>query len=795
MILPGIVAALFDNDTSPIRFEKFCLDLCREAEGLELVPTSLTWDLGRDGRGISPSGRELPVALCATLEADVDAKAEADIRRLAVTTKAKQVIYCSSRRLTEAKCDKIEARVRDIYPQLETVRVLGQVQLADLAERHEESLRRHYGAEIQNIETALLTPKASRQAEDVGLRLALMSQTGDDAWQLREQLATRLVLDTLLDTQGLPAAEIGQAITKFLHLPRQITAHYVQGLLVGLEREGLATLKGGVAMLTPAGVKAARDVPAGAGAKLLEGRAAVREAIRTLSGHVLTDSQFDKVWNTLQDGLANLFYSHGMAMVHMVRSLLAEEETPRRGGGPPTKLLDNLADKVAALFPESTQADEIRLAVVDMFSEKDRHAFKWLTEICSVYVMMCSLGFEALSNRQTLAALTSISLVPDTDVVLSLLCEGEDNHDEVERILTGWSAIGGKVLTAKPVLEEVSYHAWISGNDYAATEHQIAEMDATDARRLLGNSFVRAFKKVAGELTARKFWQQYIQQFRGDSEWDYNSIIDLLRDDYGFDHLSDAGEEYAEFAERVQQLLINRASVDVGCEAENLDYRTRDKCRRDGILLADVLAARQAARTRRQRGTTCVLSSARLLSEADQVFGEDLGQPDAVLSTASVSLLLTLIPQVAMGVTTLRCVLFDDLVVSRLSPAQRYAYRLIAASQQYEVAWSKRVTLHRELGRTIVAEAKARGEPVKVVREKVLRSEDPQYSAWVVARALDDIAATVKGREESYRLKAEIKQLKEEADALHEQLREAHAQPFAGKRVGPPPKKRRHPRR
>ena len=202
-----------------------------------------------------------------------------------------------------------------------------------------------------------------------------------------------------------------------------------------------------------------------------------------------------------------------------------------------------------------------------------------------------------------------------------------------------------------------------------------------------------------------------------------------------------------------------------------------------------------AARTRRQKGTTCVLSSARLLSEADQVFGEDLGQPDAVLSTASVGLLLTLTPQVAMGVTALRCVLFDDLVVSRLSPAQRYAYRVIAASQQYEVAWSKRVTLHKKLGRTLVDEARSRGEPVKVVREKVLRSEDPRYSAWVVARALDDIAATVKDREESYRFKAEIKHLKEEVDALNEQLRETHAQPSADKRVGPPLKKRRRPRR
>lgn len=770
-VLPGIVAALFENDTSPIRFEHFCLDICRELLGVELVPTSRTRDLARNGRGISTSGRELPVVLCATLEADTDRKVESDISRLAVTTRTKAVVYCSSKSLTEQKCAKVEARVREVCVEVESVQVLGQIQLADLAQRHEGILRRHYGAEIRNIEEALiLTPGARPEPEDIGLRLALITQTGEDAWQLREQVARQLVLDTVFASGPLQPGEIARAITAQLHLPRAISANYVEGLVDQLRAKGLVSFEGGVVALTPVGSEEAQAIPVDAGARLLEGRVAVKEAIQTLTGYPLTDGQFDRVWNTLQDGLANLFYSRGMAMVRMVRSLLAEE-TPGADTRQPVKLFESLADRVAAVFSQPTQASEVRQAIVDMFAEKDSAAFRWLADICSVYVMMCSLGFEALSGPQTVKVLSSLRLVPDSDVVISLLCEGEDNHDEIQRILSGWAAMGGKLLMAKPVLEEVSYHAWISDNDYLAMEHEIARLTDAGARHLLENAFVRAFRKVAADLTARKYWYMYIQQYRGDSQWDYGRIMDLLRDDHGFGYLPDPGEDCAEFACRVEEFVAAKVSEGTGCDPEELDYRTRDKCRRDGLLLAAILAARRGVSMPGGRGGTCVLTSARLLSEAGQVFREDLGQPEAVLFPAALGLLVTLTPQVSMGLSALRSVLFDDLLVARLAPAQRYAYRLIAASERYDLPWSRRGTLLRELGHILLAEARSRGQSVKTLRERVLRTENPEYSALVVAKALDNMAIPLKDGEERSRLVGEIKRLKEEVEALLQTLR------------------------
>ena len=48
-LLPGIVYALFNLENNSIHFEHVCIDLYNAAEGVELVPTSRTWDRGRDG--------------------------------------------------------------------------------------------------------------------------------------------------------------------------------------------------------------------------------------------------------------------------------------------------------------------------------------------------------------------------------------------------------------------------------------------------------------------------------------------------------------------------------------------------------------------------------------------------------------------------------------------------------------------------------------------------------------------------------------------------------------------------
>ncbi len=765
-LLPGIVKALLSLEDSPVRFERFCLALYREAEGVDLVPTSATWDRGRDGRSISISkgGREIPAVLCATITANIDAKIEADLRRLAETTATRSLIYCTSQPLSEAACDQLEAAIRAIHRGLEAIRVLGQVQLGALAERYEHVTRRFYPAEIQNIEQTLLQPAAVPTPAVVGLRLAMMTQSGDDATSLRTELTRRLVVDTLASTGRDTPAGLAKKISDQLHLSRPVSPDYMSHILSQLRVDHLTDFQDGRASLTPAGIEYAKTVPPEASTKLLEGRAAIREQIRLLSGHNLTDGHYSQVWRAIQEGLAELFYSHGASIVRMVGALLAGETSVVQDHE--RVLLERLGDRVAREFTDGQQRDEVRQAIIDMFCEKDTDAFEWLTQVCVVYVVMCSLGFEATSHAEITRVLQGFRFVADSDVVISLLCQREDNHEEVVRLLGAWRAIGGTLLMATPVLEEAAYHAWISTHDYAAMRDQFDKISDADARHLIGNAFVRTFRRLFLEVSGRIEWDRYINQYRGEQDRDYGRIQEVLQEEYGFARLPDPATRDDQLQERMRQFLIERSRVHAKLTAaDDLDYRLLDKCRRDALLLGAVAAARAAAREAGRGGTTIILSSSTRLKEADEAFRPELGRPDAVLSLAALGCLLTLTPGVQMGLGTLRGVLFDLGLAERLTPMQRYAYRLIAGSGQYDLEWSRRVTLQRELGERLLQDARARGKPVRQLRDRVLGSEDPEYSAKILSDALDRMAVTPEVEAELTRLRAEVTHLHQELQA------------------------------
>jgi len=633
-------AGLNPLERSPTRFEKVCIDLYQASEGVVLVPTSITWDRGRDARSISTSSKDRSheVILCATLTIDIDPKIEADLKRVHETSQPNRLVYCTTQSLTEHACDKIEASIRKLIPSVGSVVVLGQIQLIALAEQFEQTIRKHYSGEIHNIESALLSsPTVGSEPEKIGLRLALISQTGEDARLLRNNLSKRLVLEALDSSGSSTSGTLAVKISGNLHLARTIPSYYIDEILSQLQTDGLISLSEKKASITDDGKEFIRHIPGEASSRLLEGRTLVCESIKNLSGHTLTDDEYNKVWDSLQDGLSELFYSQGASIVRMVSTLITGEnsEAVETSRG----LLERLGDRLLPIFTEQTKASEIRQSVIDMFAEKNGAASQWLTQMCSVYVMMCSLGFEALSSQQITATLRSFNLVADTDVVLSLLCEGEDQHSAVSRIVAGWKAMGGKISLASPVLEEVAYHAWISEHSYITCIDKFSSMSDDESNHLIGNAFVRTFRNVANGLTDAKHWQQYINTFKGESDRDYGPILYLLKEEHGFTRLQDPGSEHNTFASQVGEFIEKRIAQDYKISPEELDFKQVDKSRRDGILLAGVLAARQAAQRSGVRETVIVLSSSKLLKASDLKFRENLGKPDAVVSPAALSCL------------------------------------------------------------------------------------------------------------------------------------------------------------
>lgn len=767
-LLPGVLSSLFETENNSFRFERVSIDLYRAAEGVELVPTSRTYDRGRDGRSISIESPEFKAVLCASLSADIDDKIESDIKRLLETTKTKAIVFCSSRCLSEQMCDIIEAKIREIYPHAESIRVLGRHQLIALGERNEGIIRQHYPGEIKAIEEVWLQDrKALSEPEELGLRLAMLTQTGDDAKQLRQELSQRLVLEALNSNGPQSSGHLATAISGQLHLPRSISKVYIDEILEKAKRENLVNIKNGTVEITEKGIDSIYSISPEATMKLLEGRTAIRNTIKELTGHRINDMHYEQVWNCLKDGLSDLFYSHGMSIVQMVSSLITGESTKIKHTQ--SQLFERLGDRVGALFSDPDQRNDITQAIIDMLAEKESDAFKWLAQICIVYVMMCSLGFEAMSSQQVTRLLRYFQLVPDTDIIISLLCEKEDNHEEVDRIISGWKMLGGKLLMSRHVLEEVAYHAWISNNEYNNVKEQLKKMSTLEARRLLENAFLRTFRILCSEKDINnRNWTKYISQFRGESERDYGNIMQILRDEFGFEILPDADEDYQGFTDQVRDVSIKIASDLAACDPEDFSPEGKDKCARDGLLVSAVKAARDSARQSGRRTIVIILSSARSLRQIDEVFRKQLGKPDAVVSTAAIGCLLTLTPGVQMGLGTLRGVLFDLGLVKRVAPYQRTIYRLIAASGQFEVPWSRRITLQNELMGRILEDARDRGERPKEAREKILRFENPERSARIVVETLDRMAVSPKTEDE---LRKYIDSLKGEIEKLEDQLR------------------------
>src|SRR4051794_27407963 len=105
-MIPGIAEFIINAETNDTRFEKFCIDVCSRAEGVTFVPTSTTYDRGRDGRSLSPSKGSHAAVVCATLNVELDDKVATDLKRLQSTSTPDRLIYCTSQHVTEGKVDK-----------------------------------------------------------------------------------------------------------------------------------------------------------------------------------------------------------------------------------------------------------------------------------------------------------------------------------------------------------------------------------------------------------------------------------------------------------------------------------------------------------------------------------------------------------------------------------------------------------------------------------------------------------------------------------------------------------------
>jgi len=237
-------------------------------------------------------------------------------------------------------------------------------------------------------------------------------------------------------------------------------------------------------------------------------------------------------------------------------------------------------------------------------------------------------------------------------------------------------------------------------------------------------------------------------------------LLRNMQDDYNWSLITEDKEKNDDFARKVSGFLIRRLCKNHNCQPHELDEDNIIKSRIDGRLMSTVHNERQSVRLAGEPKTYCIISSSRLLKQVDEHFRSEIGEPDIVLSLSAIGFLLALTPQVQMGFGTLRSILFDTYLVTRLTPMQRLACRVIAAAGQWDLPWAKRVTLQRTLRQTILEQAKLRGEKPEQSIEKFVRAEDKDIAAQIIADSLDKMAISPKTKEEIIRLKSETKELK-----------------------------------
>jgi hypothetical protein len=195
----NITEAIIRDETNSIRFEDFCREVCERHDGIRMIPTSKSYDQGRDAKSLDPRHGAF---VCATLQKkDLEGKIDADTRHLQSTSSPSRVTYCTSVPLSEDAIDDFERLIRKNTPQA-TVRVLSAPQVADLAAEFPEIITKYYLAELRQIETMFLRLEDGlRRTDDDALRLALLALGTDDSRQLREDIAQTAILQALRRSQ------------------------------------------------------------------------------------------------------------------------------------------------------------------------------------------------------------------------------------------------------------------------------------------------------------------------------------------------------------------------------------------------------------------------------------------------------------------------------------------------------------------------------------------------------------------------------------------------------------------
>ena len=363
----GIARTVIESDYEPTRFELFCCDLVSEIEGgVIVVPTSQSWDRGRDGRSVGSGTR---IALCATLMNSLDNKVRSDLKKLfANGGDFAKVYFCTSHaNASEHTLDKCVAEVRAEVGTSIPVEPLNGTQLSRISGRFPNPIRRHYATEIRELLQALTEDDSQESQVRESTIFALAAAAHPSSGAIRDAAYRQIVLRVLAEeprTLAVVCREASNRLRLASVIPKRVLEQHVGALL----QKGLVSSDDGVYAITDAGIEELEDVDAAAAKQLLDGRTRIREAIEEELGFALADQQFSRIWTAIQTRLTAFFYDNGREMVCVIDRFARPGE--ECGPGESVDLpffVKELAAAAAAECAQAELAEQMVVAVSDSF--------------------------------------------------------------------------------------------------------------------------------------------------------------------------------------------------------------------------------------------------------------------------------------------------------------------------------------------------------------------------------------------------------------------------------------------
>jgi hypothetical protein len=594
----NLIEATVAKDDNDRRFERFCADLFSVRDGISYETTAPTGDEGVDARAQVTLAEGVSVVCATTQRKGVKIKAISDVDKQARREKRLARLHiCVAQDVNEATLDEIREYAAQHLPRTE-IEVHGRSGLSDIAFRYQRPFLDNYRRELD--EHTLWLKQKSDDFEDVNqvnlLRIAVTTVFDPEILKQRQLITDSLIITALGDGTPKTAQQISATVANGLKLERAPHSSYLLTSIESLcQRFLLEKTRFGL-RLTRLGHELREQLIAQGVTSSLDGRAAFRALLGELPAGSLTAEDFSRLWRAVQLKLSKLFLNNGLRVVAELQSIAAGEPNavaPVGPGGILSSAVYGLLADVEGLHLNDLVANRVAEVLREMLVNNQTDAFRWISELGIKYVVICSLGLDPELERRLQEQVANWILIPDTHVVLSYLCPGDEGHESCVAILEQLRRLGTSIWAMEPVVEEAAHHAGIADRSYRdwfervrQVRINIPDAQPTDLLQETDNAFVKGFAHTVGGSFNQSDWSDYIQQFRGPGGHDFWPLTEILEQEVGCQFKEDAPE--------VANVGRAFASTVLQLNEREVSPATTLRCEWDGRLLASVVIYRKS---------------------------------------------------------------------------------------------------------------------------------------------------------------------------------------------------------